>query len=409
MEDPRPKSFSPAWPPHIHRGRYVEHYGRAFLLAGLFILMAGVVLFGPWAAWVASCCVAGAVLGGVLLETLARRRLCRARQAYWLQVLTLGVLLALTLPPTVGWQVGVIGGATAVLIGYGLLGGLGNTLWHPALVGRATVALLFAAQVAPATIPFLARGRLLTGDLASTADAGVVYYGYERSTLPESVSAWTMPRPIEVLAQRCYGTDAPAADAPSLLRLFRDYLPPWQDTVFGHVGGGIGETCVVALALAALLLINRGYVRWHLPAGALAAVTILAAVWPVQVLSAAGDVSGGLALRWFPVTLTQDGFHVGAAIVLFHLTGGGLWLAACLIATDPVTSPLTSRGQFLFGIGLGVLVMVARCNSWSPALPGAAYWAVLGMNTLVPFIDRVSARRPYGTSRVVRESAAKRI
>ena len=390
---------APGWPPHIHCGRYVEHFHLAFGLAALPAVAAGTALFGVGALRVCSLSIASAVGGAVFCQAATQWHSAGpACRAHWLHAALIGLLLGLTLPPTVPWQVPVLGGFVAVCIGKELLGGLGNCLWHPALVGRAVVALLFAAQVAPASLPFLARGHLVTGSTSVAAETGGVYYGFARSEPPQGVEAWAMQRPVDLLARRCHGPQAGAETSqPSLLEFFRDRLPPWRDTVWGHVGGGIGETCLPALVLGGLWLIYRGYVRWQLPAAALATVAVLAAVWPIQVVAGGQVEPTQPATRWLPLLLTAEGLPVGTAIVLFHLTGGGLWLACLLIATDPVSSPLTSRGQALFGVGLGALIMVARCNPWYPALPGAEYWAVLGMNTLVPLIDRVSARRALGT------------
>jgi electron transport complex protein RnfD len=316
---------------------------------------------------------------------------------YWLHAVVIGLLLALTLPVSVGWRVPVVGGLLAIGLGKELLGGLGNSLWHPALVGRAAVALLFAAEVAPDSYPFLARGHLVTGSPSATADTDPLYHGFELSTPPYGAEAWSMQRPVDVLAHRCYGPTAEHdASAGSLVQLFRDHLPPWPDTIWGSVGGGIGETCLPALLLGGLWLIYRGHARWQLPVSAIAAVAVLAAIWPIQ-LGAEPTQSNSPAACWFPLLHTEGGLHVGVAVVLFHLTGGGLWLACLLIATDPVASPLTSRGQIIFGLALGTCIMVIRCNPWYPGLPGGEYWAVLGLSTLVPLIDRIAPRRVLGT------------
>ena len=207
-----------------------------------------------------------------------------------------------------------------------------------------------------------------------------------------------MPPPINQISRRCYAQDSATNDPrPELVRFLRDRLPPWPDTIWGYVGGGIGETCIPVLALVGLGLMHRGYVRWQLPTAMLATVAALACIWPVVVVTQSASGAGDHTLAWLPILHAEDGLAVGAAVVLFHLTGGGLWLAALLIATDPVTSPLNRRGQVWFGVGLGGLIMIARCNPWFPALPGAEYWAILGMNTLVPLIDRMSARRVLGT------------
>ena len=93
---------------------------------------------------------------------------------------------------------------------------------------------------------------------------------------------------------------------------------------------------------------------------------------------------------WFPILQLQEGFHVGVGVVLFHLTGGGLLLGCLLIAPDPVSTPLSGRGHLPFGVGVGILAFAASVNGLTP---GGVYWAILGMNTLVPLIDRLPRRR----------------
>ena len=381
-----------AWPPHIHSGRSVGRFHVAFAAAAVSALTAGCVLFGLRSLAVCGLAVAAALIGqAVLLLITHRRPPSPARRSEWLHAGLLGLLFSLTLPVTAEWHVPVVGGLLVILIGKGLLGGLGNYLWHPALVGWAIVLLLFGAEVSPPRYTFLARGHLLTGSTEAVGDSSD-YCGFAISVPPPGVDAWSMPRPIDMLAGY-YRKPAPATpDSPSvsLLGLFRDHLPPWSDTVWGHVGGGIGETCIPALALGGLLLVYRGYGRWRLPAAALGTVLLLAAIWPIF------TDSGATQRHWPALSYVEDGLPVGVAIVLFHLTGGGLWLACLLALADPITTPLTRRGQCVFGVGLGVLTMLARCNPWSAGLAGGAYWAVLGMNTLVPLIDRLTARRVLG-------------
>ena len=386
------------WPPHAHCGRYVEDVYRAFVIAAVPAALAGAWLFGTRALFICGLAVGAALVGEGLCQAVARRHPPGpGRRCHRLQACAIGLLVALTLPVTVGWEVPVIAALSGVVIGKGVLGGLGNYPWHPALVGRAVVQLLFATEVSPQRWVFLGQGHLLTGSTDVAADAAGCF-GFATSRLPAGVEAWSSARPVDLLIGCCYGPGGEQTQAAgSLLQLFRDQLPPWSDTVWGHVGGGIGETCLPALALGGLLLIRRGAIRWHLPVAALLTVAVLAAVWPVRTAGGA-PAAPTVSSQWLPVLASEGGFPVGAGIVLFHLTGGGLWLGCLLIATDPSSTPLTRRGQVIFGIGLGVLTMAARCNPVVPGLPGGVYWAILGMNTLVPLIDRVSRRRVLGTS-----------
>jgi electron transport complex protein RnfD len=79
---------------------------------------------------------------------------------------------------------------------------------------------------------------------------------------------------------------------------------------------------------------------------------------------------------------------------LFMLFSGGLMLGAVYMATDMVTSPVTNRGRWVFGVGIGILVVVIRV--WG-GLPEGMMYAVLFMNALTPFINRATQPRVFGT------------
>ena len=119
----------------------------AFGIAALPAVIAGTVLFGLAALKICGLAVASALAGAAVLQSVTGRHIVGpARRAYWMHAAVIGLLLALTLPVSASWRVPVVGGLLAVAVGKELLGGLGNSLWHPALVGRAAVALLFACH-----------------------------------------------------------------------------------------------------------------------------------------------------------------------------------------------------------------------------------------------------------------------
>lgn len=382
---------SPAWPrtcaadecPFVTSGASVERTCWLIAAATLPVLAAGSWIFGVAVLGQSTAAVIGAWLG----ERLCRRFLAQGGRGRLPHLIGLGLLLAMTLPPTVGVLVPLVGGFAAIVVGKTLLGSLGNYLWNPVLVGWAIVSVVFAGALRPAQWPFLARNHQGTGSLWAVT-CGPGYRGFELSAPPPGVEAWAAPRPVDVLVPQYPPLFGGGGNPRPLLEVFRDRLPPWSDTVWGTVGGNVGETCAIAILAGGLCLTVCRVARWTLPVGALVAVGALAAVWPVQI-----DGPGSPAV-WFPLSQVRDGFPVGVALMLFHLTGGGLLTAAMLIAPDPVTTPLTNRGHLWFGVGLGVLTFVFRVNGLSL---GAAYWALLAMNTLVPLIDRLTRRRVFGT------------
>lgn len=136
----------------------------------------------------------------------------------------------------------------------------------------------------------------------------------------------------------------------------------------GTTNGSIGETSALAALLGGLYLCLRRTASWEIPAGAIAAVLVFAGL-------------PGL-------------FHPGAAwTVWHHLAGGAFLFGAFFIATDPVSSPLTPRGKFVFGAGFGALVLMIRALS---GYPEGVMFAVLLMNALVPLINRWTIPTPVG-------------
>lgn len=142
-----------------------------------------------------------------------------------------------------------------------------------------------------------------------------------------------------------------------------------MDLLVGARGGCIGEVCIAALLIGALFLLARGYITWHIPFTYIGTTALMVFVF------------GG-----------RDGFFSGDW--LFHILSGGLILGAFFMATDYVTSPLTLKGQLIFGFGCGVLTAVIRL--WGGYPEGVSY-AILMMNGATPLIDRYTKNRIYGT------------
>ena len=146
-----------------------------------------------------------------------------------------------------------------------------------------------------------------------------------------------------------------------------EHISHWN-LFWGIRGGCIGEVCIFALLLGALFLLSRGYISWHIP------ITYIFVV--------------GL----FTYVFGQEGLFSGDW--LFHILSGGLILGAFFMATDYVTSPLTRKGQIIFGIGCGLITAIIRL--WGGYPEGASY-AILMMNAFAPLIDRYIRPRIYGT------------
>ena len=143
---------------------------------------------------------------------------------------------------------------------------------------------------------------------------------------------------------------------------------PLSVLFFGLTNGSLGETSALACLIGGLYLCIRRTASWEIPAGVILSVAVL----------------GGIANLANP--------HSGWT-VLHHLLSGALLFGAFFIATDPVSSPLTPKGKFIFGVGIGAIIMLLRLFS---GYPEGVMFAVLLMNALTPLINRWTIPRPLG-------------
>ena len=137
--------------------------------------------------------------------------------------------------------------------------------------------------------------------------------------------------------------------------------------LMGNIRGTIGETSVIAIMIGAMLLILLGIIDLRIP---------------------------GTYILTFVVFIGIFGGHgFDPQYITAHLCGGGLMLGAWFMATDYVTSPITPRGQILFGVCLGILTGLFRLFGGSAE--GVSY-AIIICNLLVPLIEKVTLPKPFG-------------
>lgn len=143
--------------------------------------------------------------------------------------------------------------------------------------------------------------------------------------------------------------------------------PSLTQMLFAHQGGSLGETSALALIIGGLYLIYRKQISWHIPVSVIAAAALMALLFGTSVL--------------------------GAGAPLYHIFAGGLLLGAFFMATDWVTSPINPSGKIIFGVLIGILLMVFRL--FLAPTEGMAY-SILIMNAFVPLIDRYTKRLKFG-------------
>lgn len=305
------------------------------LIALTPLLIASVCVFKWLAVKQVALCIIGCI-GAELIFTAARRRSATIGD---LSAVVTGVILAMSLPGTSPWYVTLIAAVSAVGFGKFIFGGLGHNLFNPAMVGRAFAMMAF------------------TGALA----AG----GYVDGSSVDVVSQATPMTAFQIGGK---------VTSPLLLLL-------------GNTNGSLGETSAVACVLGGVYLLVRRVAAWQIPVGMLSAAT----VWSLLATRTESVAMINLLIvgEWSSLAdlmLTDWTF-------VHHLLGGALLFGAFFIATDPVTSPLTPKGRFIFGVGIGSLVILMRTLS---AYPEGVMFAVLLMNAIVPLINRWTIPTPVG-------------
>jgi len=248
-----------------------------------------------------------------------------------------GILLALTLPPGIPLWMAFVGGVFAIGVGKLIFGGLGQNIFNPALLGRAFLQAAFPVALTTWPVPGGGFWQLKGDNLA----------------LP-----FVSPHPVDVVT---------GATPLGLMKFDHAGTELWK-LVLGVTGGSLGETSGLVILLCGAYLAARNYLNWRIPISIFLTVAVFA-----QLLH----------------TLSPSRYADG----LFMLFSGGLMLGAVFMATDLVTSPITHLGCWIFGGGIGVLVVVIRI--WGGLAEGVMY-AILLMNAMVPFINRATQPKVFG-------------
>ena len=155
--------------------------------------------------------------------------------------------------------------------------------------------------------------------------------------------------------------------ATPLAQLKEGITPNIFSMVIGKTGGTIGETSMIAIVIGACFLILLGIIDLRIP---------------------------GSYIVSFVIFLCLFGGHgIDTAYISAHLAGGGLMLGAFFMATDYVTRPITKKGQYLYGIFLGILTGIFRV--FGASSEGVSYAIIIG-NLLVPLIEKVTLPKAFG-------------
>ena len=316
--------------PHIKADDDTRSLMLDVLVALLPALCVAVYTFGPRALVLT---VISMVACGVF-ETIYNKIVKHPNTIGDLSCFVTGMLIAFNVPVSAPWWMVVLGALFGIIIVKMLFGGIGKNFMNPALGARAFMMASWPALMTTWVQPH----------------QNIPLFGNVEVT--DAISTATPLASMKASAEG--GASLPSE---TLMDLF-----------FGQHGGVIGETCALALLAGGAYLLWRKVITINIPAAYILTVAVLTFLFPL------GDVS---RVQWM---LTQ-------------VLSGGLLLGAIFMATDYVTSPVTPKGQIVFGIGCGLLTVFIR---YFGGLPEGVSYSILIMNALVWMIDQKCLPRKFG-------------
>ncbi len=256
-----------------------------------------------------------------------------------------GMLIALIVPPSIPlWQLAVAV-AFSVVLAKEVFGGTGMNIFNPALMVRAFLFFAFAGQMSGTKVWVAGNG---TSDLID---------GFSGAT---PLAAAAAARLTEANIDPA-GTVASAQDA---IVDVQGQALSWWDLFWGWCPGSAGETSAFCCLIGAVILVITGIASWR-----------------VMVAGVIGLFLTGWLMNWQYGHL--DGLH--SLPPHFHLVTGGFAFGIVFMATDPVSSPETQAGKWVYGLLIGFLTVVVRAVN--PAYPEGTMLAILLLNAFAPAID----------------------
>ena len=281
------------------------------------------------------------VVGCVFWEWLYRKLMKKPQSIGDLSSVVTGMLLAFVCPVQMPYWMIIIGDFFAIVVVKQLFGGIGKNFLNPALAGRAVLLASYAGTMTSWVDPAAGKAAIIgsNADVVTTATPLAIMKTGDFAELMAT-----------------YGVD----------KMF-----------IGQIPGSLGEVSAVALLIGGAYLIWRKVINWQTPVAYIATVAVLTFLFPKQ----------GSGLEW----------------MLYSIFGGGLFLGAFFMATDYATSPVTKKGQLIFGIGCGLFTVLIRYfGSYNE---GVCY-SIMVMNLFVALIDKYTKPTRFGVVKSDKKEAA---
>ena len=289
------------------------------------------VLFYGWAALLV---FALSIVSCVLVEWVITKYLMKKPSTVGdLSAVVTGLLLAMNLPATTPWWIILIGAIVAIGVAKMSFGGLGQNIFNPAITARVFLLISFPSYMTnwTATQGFISRPDAVSG----ATPLGVIKEAIgSGSTIPEYLAANNLT----------------------------------SVTFLQDMGASLGELSSIALLLGFVYLLIRKVVKAWIPVSIFATVILISGIF----------------------SLINPDIYTGP---VFNIFTGGMVLGACFMATDYVTSPMSTLGGIIYGVGIGVIVMMIR---YFGSYPEGMSFAILIMNCVVPLLNIWFHQKKYG-------------
>ncbi len=317
--------------PHIYTNESVKRLMFGVVFALLPALAVSVTFFGIGAIIVTMV----AIISCIGFEYLIQKFILKQKHSISDgSALVTGLLLAFNLPSNLPWWIVVIGSFVAIAMAKMSFGGLGNNPFNPALIGRVFLLISFPVQMTSWPIPIVSR--------------------------LEYADATTGATPLAIMKE--------GLGSGQSVSTVLENLPTHFELLIGKVGGSLGEVGALALIIGGIYMLIRKIITWHIPVSIIFTITVFTGI------------------LWL-INPEQN------ADPLFHLLTGGIMLGAIFMATDYVTSPMTPKGMWIYGVGIGIITVAIRVFG---AYPEGISFAILIMNSIVPLINTYVRPKRFG-------------
>lgn len=320
--------------PHVHAHQNVKSIMYGVVIAMIPAIFVSVYFFGIDAARVLLI----SVLACLFFEWVIQKYLIKGPVTINDgSALVTGVLLAFNVPSNLPAWILIVGALVSIGIGKMSFGGLGKNPFNPALVGRVFLLISFPVQMTSWPVPKALFAEGVTDAITGPTTLGVLKEGLDAGKSVQEIMA-----------------------SPS--------FPGYVNDLMGAQGGSLGEISALALLLGAIYMFSRRIITWHIPTAYIGSAVVFSGI------------------LW----LIDPTHYIDP---LMHLLAGGMILGVFYMATDMVSSPMTPRGQIVFGVGAGLLTILIRV--WG-AYPEGVSFAILIMNAFTPLINNAFKPKRFG-------------